>query len=194
MAFEIKPLAKLTLKGQTFDLSFNMKSNKKFKVIDNEDGTATIASAKSGIGFYNPFVLLKKDYKFSKSIKENNLKFSFIFLTILQSVDQSNRLTTASIQSIGGSFSIGRTAITTFINNLTASGILIKVSQGWYKVDEKLIIFKQDHEGYMALQSETKALQIINNYNTQNIQVVQKEGQSLKDTLISAREESFNNL
>lgn len=166
-----------------------MKDKKKFKVTEHSDGSTTY-SPTSGVGFYTPFCLLKKDFKLNTDIPVL-LRNAFLLVEILKSIDQSNRVTTSSIQTLGSNFGIGKTAVTTFINELTSSNVLIKISKGWYKVNEGLIIFKQDHAGYLALQQETKSLtqNVTNNYN-----IVVQEGQSLKDILLARHEQNVRML
>jgi hypothetical protein len=166
-----------------------MKDKKKMKVTEHSDGSTTYTPT-SGVGFYNPFCLLKKDFKLNTDIPVL-LRNAFLLVEILKSIDQSNRVTTSSIQTLGSNFGIGKTAVTTFINELTSSNVLIKISKGWYKVNEGLIIFKQDHAGYLALQQETKSLtqNVTNNYN-----IVVQEGQSLKDILLARHEQNVRML
>jgi hypothetical protein len=190
LAFEIIYLAKVTLKVQLDGLYCSMKDKKKMKVTEHSDGSTTYTPT-SGVGFYNPFCLLKKDFKFDTENLPEGLKYSFTLLEIVKSIDQTNRITTSTIQSIGSNFGLKRTAITNLINGFSKTNILIKISQGWYKVNESLVIFKQDHAGYLALQQETKSLtqNVTNNYN-----IVVQEGQSLRDILLARHEHNVRML
>ena len=162
-------------------------------VTEHPNGDVTYSKS-NGVGFYNPFILLKKDFKIEKNLIHDSIRSVVFIVQLLQSINSDNRVFTTQLNSIGKELGFSTMTVSRLAKNLVTASFLIKINHGLYKVNESLVIFKQDQEGYLALQSETKALQVINNYNTQNIQIVQEEGKSLKDTLISAREKSFNNL
>jgi hypothetical protein len=159
-----------------------MKDKKKFKVTEHSDGSTTY-SPTSGVGFYTPFCLLKKDFKFPTELPES-MRSVILVLKILSNIDQNNRLTTSAIQIGAIEMGMKKTAVNSFINNLVDLSILIKISRGLYKVSEELVLFKQDHEGYRALQKETQNITTNNIVNNTNNIIVQDK-QSLKDLLIA---------
>jgi len=140
-------------------------NNKKFNRKDNFDGSITY-SPTSGVNFYNPFCLMKKDFKFSNS-DDVTESFRSVLTTIevFKNIRQDNRINTSEVMKIGFQFGMKETAVKNLINNMCKHSILIKISQGVYKLNESLLIFKQDHAGYLALQRETQAI----TNNTQNI-------------------------
>jgi hypothetical protein len=139
--------------------------DKKYTRKYNSDGSETLRQVDGNVNFFAPFSLLKKDYKLPSSNLNAGIKPILTTIEILKSINQDNRISTAAINQIGLQFDMKKTAVNNLISSLSQVGILIKISQGLYKVHEDLVIFKQDHAGYLALQKETQTITT----NTQNI-------------------------
>lgn len=166
--------------------------DKKYKVKEHLDGSKTYTPT-SGVGFYNPFILLKKDFSIQPELIHDSIRNGLFTLQLLQTISSDNRVSTIQLSKIGEQLSLSKMTVSRLIKHLTEATILIKMTHGLYKVNEDLVIFKQDHEGYMALKKETQSLtQNITNNITQNIIV--QDGQSLKDILIQDYQKRLSDL
>jgi len=164
--------------------------DKKYKVKEHLDGSTTY-SPSSGVGFFNPFVLVKKNFVLEYKEVNENIKSSIFFMLMLQTIGSDNRLNSAQLNQIGDQLGIAKMTVSRFVKSFNECGILIRVVKGIYKMNEELTIFKQDHEGYLALKEETKSLtqNVTNNYN-----IVVQDGQSLKDILLAKHDENVKAL
>ena len=147
----------------------------KFTKSANFDGSTTYSPADStSVGFYNPFCLLKKDFKF-KSTEIGSIKYAFTLLEILKSInsEEKNIVSTRTIMQIASQFNLGRTATISFIAGLVEADILAKESQGVYIVNPDLVIFKTDKKQFLELKERQYSLvkEQQNIENQQNIAV-----------------------
>jgi len=164
-----------------------MKDKKKYKAIEHSDGSTTY-SPTTGVGFYNPFLLVKKDFKITSV--HDSIRPIVFFIKILQSISQDNRITTAQLKSISSDLDISEMTISRLLKNLTECNLLIKISRGIYKVNEGFAIFKQDHEGYLALQKETKSLTQNNTTNNITNNIIVSDEKTLREILLERHDEN----
>jgi len=162
-----------------------MKEKKyKKKVYDNGTEAFTV---EGGIGFYTPFCLLKKDFKFKKENLSVGIRPVLFAIEMLKSIAQDNRVTTSNMRFIGNSLGMKPTAITNLISELVKAEVLIKVSQGIYKVNEMIVIYKLDQSAFLALKEETKALTQNNTTNNINITLNPESSERLVDRLLAEK-------
>jgi hypothetical protein len=137
----------------------------KYSEEQNFDGSKTFTPVSGSVGFYNPFVLLKKDFKPGKNNVTDSFKFIYFFILVIQAINSDNRISKYQLNKIGEEVELSEVTISRLTKMLCDNDILIKFSRGVYKVNEDMCLFKQDQKGYLALKRETKSV----TNNTQNI-------------------------
>lgn len=137
----------------------------KYSEEQNFDGSKTFTPVSGSVGFYNPFVLLKKDFKPQRNNVNDTFKVFLFFLSLIQTINSDNRLSTNQLNILGTEAELSEMTVSRVVKMLCDNKILIRLSRGVYKVNEDMCLFKQDQKGYLALKKETKSV----TNNTQNI-------------------------